>query len=193
MILLASRSPQRAWLLQRAGIAFRIVASACDEEAITAPTPAALAAARARGKAAGAAAADGVLLGADTVVALGSTVYGSPADDAEARATLAALSGTTHAVLTAHCLLHRVGGTVVAQAEATAAARVTMRALTSAEIAAYVASGESRGRAGAYALQERGDRFVTAIAGDWDTIVGLHVASVVALHRQLLGTPPPRA
>ncbi len=193
MILLASRSPQRQWLLSRAGLAFRVVGSNVDEEAVLAPSPRALALARARAKARAAAVEEGMALGADTVVALDGRVYGSPATRAEARATLGALSGTCHEVITAHCLCRFRAGASVAEATAVERALVTMRALAGEEIASYVDSGESDGRAGAYAIQERGDRFVSAIDGDWDTIVGLHVDAVRALWAAMVGGLPPRA
>ncbi|MBA3708466.1 MAG: Maf family protein [Planctomycetes bacterium] len=186
MILLASRSPQRATLLARAGLAFRVVDSPCDEETIDAPTPHALALARAVGKARGyhgAIAAGEVALGADTVVALDATVFGKPADRADARRILGCLQGSRHLVLTGHCCLAADGRL----ASEVAIARVSMRAMTPEEIADYVASGESDSRAGAYALQETGDRFVTGIDGEWDTIVGLNIATVVRLRAALIG------
>ncbi len=192
MILLASRSPQRQWLLRRAGLAFRVITANVDEDAVLAPSPRALALARARAKA-HATAEEGIVLGADTVVAHDHRVYGSPATHAEARATLGALSGTTHDVITAHCLCRFRSGRSAEEATAVECARVTMRALAQEEIARYVASGESDGRAGAYAIQETGDSFVERIDGDWDTIVGLHVDAVRALWAALVGGSPPSA
>lgn len=184
-ILLASRSPQRSLLLTRAGIPFQVVGSDGNEEEVQGLAPAELCLARARVKAEGARLPDDdaggeafIILGADTVVALNGTVYGSPAHDAEARATLTALQGTTHEVMTGHWCIHSLAGVDLAMAGEVARAQVTMREVTKAEIDAYVASGESAGRAGAYAIQEHGDAFVTNITGDWDTIVGLHVPAV---------------
>lgn len=192
MILLASRSPQRSLLLRTAGLAFRVVASGADEEAVRDANPASLALGRARLKARGAAVADGVILGADTVVALGGVEHGTPRDRADALRILRALSGTTHRVITGHWLIRRERGVDVAEDGEVDEAQVTMRALSEAEITAYVASGESDGRAGAYAIQEHGDRFVARRAGAWDTIVGLHLDSVVRLHQRLLGRAPER-
>jgi septum formation protein len=183
-ILLASRSPQRSLLLTRANIPFQVVGSDGDEEAVQNLSPAELCLQRARVKAEGArlpadaAGEDCIILGADTVVARENILYGSPADDAEARATLTALQGTTHEVMTGHWCIRLRAGTHLATAGEVAKAQVTMRPVSAAEIDAYVASGESRGRAGAYAIQEHGDAFVTNISGDWDTIVGLHVPAV---------------
>jgi septum formation protein len=187
VIYLASASPQRALLLTRANIPFQVVRPTCDEDAITAPHPQALALDRARGKAASAIVPEGaVVLGADTVVALGNQVLGSPANQAEAAAMLGRLSGTTHQVYTGHCCI--CGSHV---AIAIASARVTMRPLSQAEIDAYAASGEGIGRAGGYAIQERGDRFVVDLQGAWDTVVGLSIPVVAKLHREVADKPLP--
>lgn len=174
-------------LLTRAGVTFQVVASACDEEAVGAPVPQALAVERARAKAAGGRAPPGaVVLGADTVVALGREVLGSPADPAGSAAMLAKLSGTVHQVLTGHCLVRTgPGGAVEAEAVALTMARVTMRALTPAEIQAYAASGEGVGKAGGYAIQERADRFVVDLQGAVETVIGLHVPTVAKLWREV--------
>ena len=195
MLLLASRSPQRALLLERAGIRFRVIASACDEETIIHPNPQMLALERARAKAQGAELDAGnggaVILGADTVVAFGTTVFGKPTDRADAVRILSALQGTTHSVFTGHCCLaFGADGKPAGEAARIAVARITMRQLTMDEIHAYVDSGESDGRAGAYAIQETGDRFVVDLQGGWDTVVGLNVAMVVQLHQELTDRVP---
>jgi septum formation protein len=177
-------------LLERAGIRFRTVVSRCDEEAITHPHPQVLALERARAKAhaaeLGAGDAGAMVLGADTVVALGTTVFGKPADRADALRILGALQGTTHSVFTGHCcVMVGADGRMAGEAARIAVARITMRPLTAEEIRAYVESGESDGRAGAYAIQESGDRFVVDLQGGWDTVVGLNVAMVVRLHQEL--------
>ena len=181
MLYLASKSPQRANLLRQAGIPFTVVESSCDEDAIAAADPPALALARAVGKARGACGvpAGGLVLGADTVVALGEEILGNPADPDEAGAMLARLSGTRHRVCTGHCL-RRLGGGEVGDV---AVAVVEMRVLTPQEIAAYAASGEGVGKAGGYAIQATADRFARLLSGDFDTVVGLHVAAV----RRLMG------
>lgn len=182
-------------LLERAGIRFRVVASCCDEETVTHSHPQVLALERARAKAQGAevTASDGaaVVLGADTVVALGSTIFGKPADRADAVRILTALQGTTHSLFTGHCCLALGSdGKPSGEAARIAVARITMRPLTTEEIRAYVDSGESDGRAGAYAIQEHGDRFVIDLQGGWDTVVGLNVAMVVRLHQELTEHTP---
>lgn len=193
MLYLASRSPQRAALLGQAGVSFHVVPSACREDDITAPAPQALAVERARGKArAGAAPPGAVILGADTVVAVGREVLGSPADAAGVAAMLGKLSGTTHQVLTGHCLV-RLGpdGQPAAEAVALTIARVTMRPLSPDEIAAYAASGEGIGKAGGYAIQAKADRFVVDLQGAIETVIGLHVPTVAKLWREVADGPLP--
>jgi septum formation protein len=184
VLYLASQSPQRATLLTRAAVVFTIIPSGCDEETITAPLPQALAIDRARAKARGATTAPegAIVLGADTVVALGREVLGSPRDPAAAAAMLAKLSGTTHQVMTAHCLW-RAGSDIDAVALSTA--RVTMRPLSPQEISDYAASGEGIGKAGGYAIQEKADRFVVEVQGAIETVIGLHVPTVAKLWREV--------
>jgi septum formation protein len=193
MILLASQSPQRADLLARASVLHAVVRSLADEELVVESDPQQLALGRARLKARLAEPLDGVVLGADTVVALAAVDYGKPADHADARRMLACLSGTTHQVITGHWLAVKRAGIIQREAGRTASTLVTMRTLCAREIAEYVASGESMGRAGAYAIQEHGDRFVSRLDGAWDTVVGLHLEAVASLYRELCGGPLPRA
>ncbi len=179
-------------LLRRAGITFTTVEHRCDEDAVAAPRPDVLALERARAKARAARltpsqlSSSPVVLGADTVVALGNTEIGKPKDRADAIRLLGMIQGTTHSVFTGHaCLQFGQDGQVVAEAARIAVAQVTMRPLSTTEIEAYVASGESDGRAGAYAIQETGDRFVTELRGGWDTVVGLNIAMTARLYREI--------
>jgi len=198
VIYLASQSPQRAMLLRRARIPVTVVPSRCDEEAVRLASPQLLALERARCKAHGALlepaqlAGGAVVIAADTVIALGAELFGKPLDRADARRILTRLSGTTQLVSTGHCcVVFAADGTIATQAARLALAKVTMRPLTAAEIAAYVDSGESDGRAGAYAIQEHGDRFVAELEGSWDTVVGLNLALVARLYRECTDLPLP--
>jgi septum formation protein len=183
-------------LLTRAGIAFTVVDSTCDEESVSFPNPQVLALERARAKAAAAVLSTdqrmskpAVVLGADTVVALGQQIFGKPTDRADAVRMLGQLQGTTHTVYTGHCCL-RVDAGHQGEASRIAMTRVTMRSMSSQDIESYVASGESDGRAGAYAIQETGDRFVAEIQGNWDTVVGLNVAMSARLYRECTDSWP---
>jgi septum formation protein len=181
-------------LLQRAGIPFTVVRSTCDEDAILAPHPQVLALERARAKAEAAqlsaeqrTEANAVVLGADTVVALGQEVFGKPRDQTDAERILSRLQGTTHTVYTGHCCVSSANGQVAANI---AMAKVTMRPMSAEEIRSYVQLGESDGRAGAYAIQETGDQYVIDLQGSWDTVVGLNVAMVARLYRECTDTWP---
>lgn len=118
-----------------------------------------------------------ILVG-DTTVALGHSILGKPLDDEDARRMLARLSGQTHRVLTAVAI---ADGPRVELA--LSESRVRMRAIDPDEIAAYVASGESRGKAGAYAIQGRAATFVEHIAGSHSGIVGLPLFETAQLLR----------
>jgi len=118
------------------------------------------------------------VLGVDTVVALDGELFGKPEDEGEATATLTRLSGRTHRVVSG--LVLRPDG------ERTAVTHVTFRTLTPAQVVRYVAVGEWRGRAGGYAIQERGTGLVERIDGDYANVVGLPVAALLELAPDLL-------
>jgi septum formation protein len=122
------------------------------------------------------------VLGVDTIVALGATIYGKPADRAAAGETLRALAGRRHAVVSGLCLIE-------GERVRTAAARtvVEFRPLSEAAIDRYLDSDEWRGRAGGYAIQGRGALLVRAIEGDYLNVVGLPVAALVDLAPWLIG------
>ena len=120
--------------------------------------------------------ADAPVLGVDTVVVLDGAIYGKPRDEAEARGTLARLSGRTHDV---------VSGIAVAEAgeirAAHATTRVRFRDLDAAALDWYLATGEWRERAGGYAIQGRGAALVAGIEGDYLNVVGLPVQALLEL------------
>jgi septum formation protein len=191
-LVLASASPQRRSILAQIGAAFDAEVSAVAELTEGPPEEVVLENAfrKARAVADRLAAADPSLdagrpvLGVDTIVALGARIFHKPAGADEARATLAALAGREHVVLSGVCLIE--GERVQTAAART---RVRFRALSAAQIDRYVRTGEWRGRAGGYAIQERGALLVSAIDGDYLNVVGLPVAALVDLAPWLLGTP----
>jgi septum formation protein len=170
-LVLASTSPRRAALLRAAGYEFETRPSGIDEWPYPGGDPAAYTEALARAKAA---AVDGdVVIGADTVVVIGSEVLGKPADPEDAVAMLGRLSGRTHEVVT---------GVAVRRGDALRSAhgrtRLTFRPLSEPEIRAYVATGESLDKAGAYGFQGSARDFVTRLDGEVDTVIGLPLAVV---------------
>ena len=170
-ILLASTSPQRRAILEQLGFPFDVAAPRYEEHDAPGSDPVELVRAHARGKAHSVEAADRVVLGVDTEVVWDGRVHGKPADAAAARAMLGLLAGRTHEVVSGLCLAGP-GWEDVSHA----VTRVTFRALTSREMAAYVEAGEWRGRAGGYAVQGLGARLVERIEGDYLNVVGLPAA-----------------
>ena len=204
-IVLASASPRRRRLLREAGLAFEVEPADVDETIDRALDAGAVAEDLARRKALAVAARRAAgpgpdvplaVVGSDTIVVLGAD--GDPgrrflekaADEDEAAAMLGALSGTRHRVITGVAVAGvDAGGRPGPVRSAHETTFVTMRELTAEELQAYVASGEWRGKAGAYAIQETADRFVTGLeGGGFDNVVGLPVA----LTLELLGLPGPR-
>ncbi len=177
-LLLASTSPQRRAILEQLGIPFKTVAPRYEEHDPPDTDPVALVREHACGKARSVAgeAGDRPVLGVDTAVVCGGRVYGKAARPQEAAAMLDALGGETHEVVSGLCLL--TSSWEEAEHEVT---RVTFRPLTARDIAAYVASGEWKGRAGAYAIQGHGAGLVERIEGDYLNVVGLPAALLVRL------------
>jgi septum formation protein len=182
-LVLASGSPQRRAILEQLGVEFSVEVP--DVEELEAGPPHEVALENAYRKASAIAsggASDRPVLGVDTVVALGVRLYGKPADPEEARATLTALAGRRHAVVSGVCLIED-GRSRTAAAQTS----VEFRALPEELIDWYVTSQEWRGRAGGYAIQGRGAALVAAIEGDYLNVVGLPVATLLELAPELLG------
>ena len=181
-LILASASPRRRELLALAGVPFDIVVSPAQEpDPDVNEHPAAYAARMARLKAAAVAEMHptAVVLGADSVVAVGETILGKPADAADALRMLRLLSGRSHQVVTG-CALFAPGR----EPEIfTVATDVTMGVVSEDRLAAYVASGEPMDKAGAYAIQGGAAAFVTTICGSYTNVVGLPLAEVVEVLR----------
>jgi septum formation protein len=176
MLRLASTSPQRRAILEQLRIPFEAVPPDYVEHDPPDADPVALVRDHAEGKARSVHHEGSLTLGVDTTVHLDGRVYGKAADPAAAARMLAELSGRTHAVLSGVCLLGP-GFAVVEHA----VTGVTFRTLTEDVVAAYVASGEWEGRAGAYAIQGLGGRLVARVDGDYSNVVGLPAALLVDL------------
>jgi septum formation protein len=181
-LVLASRSPQRRAILEQLGIAFAVAVPGIDEVEDGPPHEVALENAYRKAAAVAGEGSGGLVLGVDTVVSLGARMYGKPADPGEARATLSALAGRRHAVISGICLIDEDGRSRTAAAQTL----VEFRALPEPLVEWYVASGEWRERAGGYAIQGRGAALVAAIEGDYSNVVGLPVATLLELAPELL-------
>lgn len=151
-----------------------------DESAIRESDPVrfALEAARLKARAGADAFPSAIVIGADTVVAVGGRILGKPAGREDARAMLRALSGRRHRVITGVALFRREDGKGLAAYELT---WVFFRPLADAAIEAYLDRGDFGDKAGAYAVQDVGGSFVARLNGDYDNVVGFPVAKVRAL------------
>src|ERR1700686_4387988 len=187
-LILASSSPRRAEILSNGEIAFEIRPTQIDETSLPGETPLAMIARLAEAKARSAAAQvdpgarECIIVGADTTVVLDGEILGKPRDSAHAREMLAKLSGRTHHVLTGLFLLRLPGNAARVAVENSA---VTFAPLAEKEIDAYVATGEPLGKAGAYAIQGLAGRYISRIEGCYFNVVGLPLARLYALLREL--------
>jgi nucleoside triphosphate pyrophosphatase len=181
-LVLASRSPQRRAILEQIGVEFTVEVPDVEELAAGPPHEVALENAFRKASAVAARVPGELILGVDTLVSLGARLYGKPVDEAEARTMLSALSGRRHTVVSGICLI--ADGAARTAAAGTA---VEFRALDGSLIDWYMASGEWRERAGAYAIQGRGAALVAGIEGDFLNVVGLPLTTLLELAPGLLG------
>lgn len=172
MLILASSSPRRRDLLRRLGVPFQVVPSEASESIDPTRPPAEKAVGLAKRKARTVAAQrdSGLVLGADTFVVLHGEVLGKPRDDEDAFSMLLALSGQVHTVVTGVALI--VVGSTLEGASAISTS-VRFRVLSEDEIARYIASGEPRDKAGAYAIQGLGSALIAGFDGCFTNVVGL--------------------
>ena len=186
-LVLASASPQRRGILATLGLHFTVRPARVDELERGDPAHVALHNALQKAHAAveqAAVAVPGageVVLGCDTLVWLDGQIHGKPSDERAARATLSALSGNTHTVISGVAVLG-------AGEPRTAVARtaVTFRWLSPELLDWYLASAEWRDRAGGYAIQGAGAALVRDVEGDFFNVVGLPLASLLDIYPRLL-------
>jgi septum formation protein len=177
-LVLASRSPQRSALLRQLGVPFRVVVSDHDEDTHHGE-PVRTVERNARGKAEEVLARTRLrpgelVLGVDTVVVVGHRVLGKAASEQEATEYLRLLAGRRHEVYSGLRLCDGQRGVT-----AHAVTGVTFRPLSAGDIARYLACGEWRERAGAYAIQGVGSALVERVDGDYFNVVGLPVAALL--------------
>src|SRR2546423_4169387 len=178
-LILASASPRRAELLRAAGYEFDVLIADVDESIRDGESPSMYVRRLAAEKSAAAQSAWGsdldraLFLGADTTVVVDGEILAKPRDDEDAARMLARLAGRGHDVLTGVSL--RRGAFELGRVETT---RVYVAPLTEEEIASYIATGEGRDKAGAYAIQGVASRFIPRIEGSYSNVVGLPVACV---------------
>ncbi len=184
MIFLASQSPRRRELLRQLGVDFSILDVDVPEERAPGEPPEDYVSRVAREKAAAGlmqvvAVPDAIVIGADTEVVLGDDVFGKPSDADDAARMLRLLSGRAHrAISTVWCV------SASREEHATSDTRVEFIALDDDDIAAYVASGEAFGKAGAYAIQGRAAAFVARLDGSHSGVMGLPLHETAQLLRR---------
>lgn len=182
-LILASASPRRAELLASAGYTFDVQTADVDESVQPGEGPEIyvlrVARAKAHAVATGTPQSGSRVLAADTTVVVDGQIFGKPADQADAARMLTALAGRMHDVLTAVVVVS--GDHAESEVVRT---RVHFLPMTRADVDWYVGTGEPVGKAGAYAIQGRGGRFVDWIEGSWSNVVGLPVATVWQLLRR---------
>jgi septum formation protein len=179
-LVLASRSPRRQELLREAGYDFIIDPADVDEDDYPAealPADLAVRLARMKSHAVASKFPNDVILGADTIVALGDRIIGKPRDEAHARSILKLLSGTTHVVITGVSVIRRA---IEYTEERRVMSAVRMRLLTHKDIDLYIESGQWQGKAGGYGIQDN-DPFVQRMSGCHTNIVGLPMTTTKAM------------
>lgn len=177
-LVLASASPRRRALLEAAGIAHEVVDPGGDGPgAATDPAQRVLEHARHKARAGAALRPGRLVLAADTLVSCAGLILGKPHDAAEAEEMLRRLSGRVHEVWSGACLL-LPSGVALERADM---AQVRFDAIAEADLRGYLAGGDWRDKAGAYAVQGAARRWARVVAGDRETAVGLRTATVAEL------------
>ena len=178
-LVLASGSPRRTEILERAGWQHEVIVAGIDETVLPNEEPAAYVQRLARTKAETVASRlkEGVVLGADTTVVVENQILGQPVDAADARRMLRLLNAKWHEVLTGVAVV-RVGGETRVSYETT---HVRFAEMTDKEIDWYITTGEPFGKAGAYGIQGKASLFIEEIEGDFFNIMGLQIRLVYEL------------
>ena len=179
-LILASSSPRRSALLRVVGIPFRVVPSRVEEIPAPGESPRRFVrrASREKGEEVAARNPDSFVLAADTIVIVSGRILGKPKDPVDGARMLRLLAGREHRVLTAVCLLRASDGY---RDEAVEMTRVRFRVLSRQEIAAYLRTGETGDKAGAYAAQGAGNLLIDRIGGSYTNVVGLPMTRVVEM------------
>lgn len=171
-IILASSSPRRREILTKTGLKFRVVTSRYEEDMTLAMSPVKLPQFLAEGKAREVAERypEAIVIGSDTIVAFGKEVLGKPKNKVDARRMLRSMSGKVAKVVTGYSIINWQKGQILTEA---CIGKVYFRKYNNQEIEDYIKTGEPMGRAGAFAVQEKGAALIEKTTGDFLSIVGL--------------------
>lgn len=177
-LILASKSPRRKFLLEQAGLRFSVVVSRVNESSIPWSDPVTYTRDLALAKAGEVAQRfpEQWVIGADTIVMVGSDLMEKPQSPDDARRMLGRLSGAVHQVYTGFSVINQNNGHVHAE---TVRSDVTFKSLSASEIEWYVHTDEPYDKAGAYAIQGLGSSLVKAVNGSYTNVVGLPVCEVI--------------
>ena len=167
-IILASGSPRRKELLSYIVNEFTIIPSNLEEIAYGTPRQQTLQLAKDKAMDIAKSHPDAVVIGADTLVAIGDKVLGKPKDKQDAASMLSSLSGKTHEVYTGVAVI--CGGNVLTECVVT---EVTFDVMTDEEVSSYIETGEPMDKAGAYGIQGLSGKFISGISGDYFNVMGL--------------------
>ena len=178
ILILASKSPRRRYLLKQAGLSFSVIPSSIDETSVPVSPPETYVKVLSEAK------ADNVatkfpkkwVVGADTIVLKDGAILGKPGSKAEARTMLKQLSGQTHMVLTGYAICCKAKNRKFSE---TIKTEVLFKSLTDKEIEWYIHTKEPFDKAGAYAIQGLGTFLVKSINGSYTNVVGLPVCEVI--------------
>lgn len=181
-IILASESPRRKELLERIGLKFQAIESNIDEDIYPDLSPADLAEKLSleKAKAVFKTHKDSIIIAADTVISCDNQILGKPKDKKDVKRMLSLLSNNVHLVITGFTIID--GKRQITKSQKS---KVYMRKISKSEIDAYIKTGEPFGKAGAYAIQEKGGIFVKKVVGDHFNVVGLPIFSLMGELRKL--------
>ena len=170
-LVLASVSPRRQDILKGLGLVFEVIPSGIEESVSAGRSPEenAQELARLKARAVAARVERGTVIGCDTLVAVEDKILGKPVSPQDAKRILSLLSGKTQRVISGLCLIHQPTGQELCGHEVTT---VFTKPMSKRDIDEYVATGEGLDKAGAYAIQETGDRFIERLEGSFDNVVG---------------------
>lgn len=171
-IILASKSPRRKWLLEQVGLDFEVIPSNFEEniEGLKFSRELIENLAYQKAKEVADRLSEGLIIGADTIVILKNNILGKPKDKEDAKRMLEMLSGKTHKVLTAVCVIDKDEDKTLINS---CISKVTFKKLAKEEIEAYIQTKEPMDKAGSYGIQAYGSLFVEKVEGCYNNIVGL--------------------
>ncbi|MFH1710107.1 MAG: Maf family protein [bacterium] len=182
VIILASKSPRRLELLKKAIKGFKVFPSSFNEQNLREKAAVKFAVKAAVGKAKdiGKRYPSSIVIGADTIVVLNGKIFGKPKNPEDSKRMLKALSGKIHQVITGIAVYKKNEDKLVSAYEST---DVAFKKITQKEIEDYINEGNVHDKAGSYAIQDIGEKFIKGIKGDHDNVVGLPIALLKGMLR----------